>query len=791
MSIEQTTVCPIERDVPKEFWLSTRIYDKETYSCGYSFVIVCRREPIVLKRNLNSLFSTLWDQTTQRFLFPFEIVIVCNDDDKNSETASVCNEALLAWQQAGCDVGQCFSLLMYPFHISKPGLEHYVTSVQSVHSFVYLRQWAMQHCKFSRVCRWDADFYMTKEFAIGLSVSLQKDSDRDYDEWRFNVTDSGGITNNEPRIVSMYSKPLYKKYQLWEVVDYLQPKRKSGHVEAVARRDRNISVGYKSHYLESPWWYEKLQGKRNSTECTLESAFNLALAEETASKYYALKHFLPRDIQLFCRGSDPKADALCRSLPIIEEHLSLQWFVHWNLSNKTDNQPVVICSKTDRCNDDDNNNTKTVTTTHKEDVEPATALIDSCPENFQIKTLSLTDVKLGKLIRLESQGEFLKCIARCNKFCKTTCLNKDHDVGKMLVESSDRWKATTIKRRCMQALGKQYYIDQALTKSLSLSIDVGGEHPLKLADWETMQNCTHVFTITTCKRLDLFFQTMISFLTNTDVLSPMPRGFETDRALDSTLVGKESVTLTSSSFAFCPLRWADTVWLCVDDNSSEEDRKKMLKELPFVHFVFRDQSQKGHRKGMNVLWQWVLTHCPQCRYVIHLEDDWLFVGNGCGEKLNILENAMRVLSSRTDLGQVLFNPCYDEEPGRVSGGYTALPMPDLQPCSRPDHSFDRYLVHEHCDTSELRRLHPINHGWWPHYSLRPGITRVDVYKTVGKYNEDYKRAPNFEYEYGTRYINKGWKTGFLDIFSSWHLGPCTYQIRNEEHPNAYILNTEP
>ncbi len=92
-----------------------------------------------------------------------------------------------------------------------------------------------------------------------------------------------------------------------------------------------------------------------------------------------------------------------------------------------------------------------------------------------------------------------------------------------------------------------------------------------------------IFTITTCKRFDLFSKTINSFINCCDVLK-----------IDK--------------------------WLCVDDNSSEEDREKMKKLYPFFEFIFKTENEKGHVQSMNIIFDKI----KEYKYVCHMEDDWQF-----------------------------------------------------------------------------------------------------------------------------------------------------------------------
>ena len=122
------------------------------------------------------------------------------------------------------------------------------------------------------------------------------------------------------------------------------------------------------------------------------------------------------------------------------------------------------------------------------------------------------------------------------------------------------------------------------------------------------------FSVTTCKRFNLFEKTMNSFL---------------NCCLDVHLID---------------------FWLCVDDNSSEEDRNKMKKLYPFFTFYFKTREEKGHPRSMNIIRDTVKTP-----FLIHSEDDFKFFS-----KRNFISDSLDVLNSDSALGQCLFNKNYAE-----------------------------------------------------------------------------------------------------------------------------------
>ena len=248
------------------------------------------------------------------------------------------------------------------------------------------------------------------------------------------------------------------------------------------------------------------------------------------------------------------------------------------------------------------------------------------------------------------------------------------------------------------------------------------------------------YSITTCKRFDLFHKTINSFLNCCkDVL-------QIDR------------------------------WLCVDDNSNQEDRNKMKKLYPFFEFIWKKPEDKGHPESMNIIIDKVKTP-----YLLHMEDDWQFF-----ERKDYIKPALEILKENEKLGQVCFNRNYAEtlNDREVPGGHLKFST----------RSNFRYLIHEHYNTesdeyADFNRRHggKPSSCYWPHYSLRPSVLRTDIFKKIGRYNEN---TTHFEMEYSNRYVAKGYKTGFYDSICSLHIGRLTSERDDNTKKNAYELNDE-
>ena len=111
-------------------------------------------------------------------------------------------------------------------------------------------------------------------------------------------------------------------------------------------------------------------------------------------------------------------------------------------------------------------------------------------------------------------------------------------------------------------------------------------------------------TVTMCRRLPLFIQTMDSLLQNLE-----------DRALIAE-------------------------WIAIDDGSSAANLAEVARRYPFLRLMIHQG--RGHAGALNELFRQVKT-----RYLFHFEDDWLFLTPG-----RMLTQCLAVLRADPVLGQV-------------------------------------------------------------------------------------------------------------------------------------------
>jgi tetratricopeptide (TPR) repeat protein len=216
-----------------------------------------------------------------------------------------------------------------------------------------------------------------------------------------------------------------------------------------------------------------------------------------------------------------------------------------------------------------------------------------------------------------------------------------------------------------------------------------------------------MLTVTTCKRLSLFEETINS----------MKRNWKDISAVD--------------------------YFFCVDDNSSEEDRTTMQTKYPFFDYHMKGPTEKGHRESMNIIWNKLKEIQPT--YWIHMEDDWLYF-----KQENYVTRAIALLEKyeSQNIHQLVFNREY------------GLMLKDMNRTSvEPLES--GVVIH-----SQKPAQGP-NCAYWPHYSLQPSIVRTKAILELGNYDSP---NTFFERDYANKYGAAGYKTIFYDGVYSLHIG---------------------
>ena len=250
----------------------------------------------------------------------------------------------------------------------------------------------------------------------------------------------------------------------------------------------------------------------------------------------------------------------------------------------------------------------------------------------------------------------------------------------------------------------------------------------------TISPCV-IITFTTCKRFDLFQQTVNSIL---------------NMWTDVNMIG---------------------YWYCVDDNSSEEDRVKMRHAYPWMDYYMKSPEEKGHRISMKIIWNKLKEIRPE--YWIHMEDDFLFHTPG-----SYINKATQMMTDARNSGHNVRQILYNRNYGETARDYKIQGHKILR---RVTHEV---ALHQHKIGGEFAYG---NCHYWPHYSFRPSLIEVAAILAVGNYD-----TPNqfFEMDYANQWTKLGFLSGFYNQITNRHIGRLTSERNDRTQPNAYELNNE-
>lgn len=187
--------------------------------------------------------------------------------------------------------------------------------------------------------------------------------------------------------------------------------------------------------------------------------------------------------------------------------------------------------------------------------------------------------------------------------------------------------------------------------------------------------------ICTCKRLNCFIKSMDNFFKN---------------CLDHQLISK---------------------FIIFDDNSSKFDRNYMIKKYPDFKFIFKQHSEKGHSKSLNMISKYVET-----KYFLNWEDDTEFKKprNYIMDSIDILESTESI---DNNVVQVLFNDSgFSYQQKNNDKLKKEKPIPHIV------HIIDDETLLPESSEDFIIGIHH-----WPGYSDNAYIMHTNVLKKVGNF----------------------------------------------------------
>jgi hypothetical protein len=247
-----------------------------------------------------------------------------------------------------------------------------------------------------------------------------------------------------------------------------------------------------------------------------------------------------------------------------------------------------------------------------------------------------------------------------------------------------------------------------------------------------------LLTITSCRRYDLFYKTIVSFIENC-----------TDIHLIKNIIH-------------------------YDDSSSYEDRIKMndilyssFPNAEIINVNFERDSFSTDRRHLEIMKIWK-SDISNFEYVFHLEDDWLFVDKfSLYEGIELLKNNNGVGSvgfswEKKDFPRELFIP---QEIGNFWEWYYS-----------EKHELNEPLF---LDVVEMKYLPDgfwVKYINWPYFGFRPAIHDIKKINTLDNFNDS---MTSFELEFAIRYSKK-YKSFLHNKRICYHIG---------DNVSSYNLNS--
>jgi len=366
-------------------------------------------------------------------------------------------------------------------------------------------------------------------------------------------------------------------------------------------------------------------------------------------------------------------------------------------------------------------------------------------ENLSVNFLDNWDfsscVNLCRFLRAKDFHHLNKTL--CEYFLQVLGSNVDllDELGMSLWYLKEYEKSFQIYSYALEIPG----LDEKKVKHLVFNQHFSGEmiwdyytkYPKKIVDQiscrtpQEIEKCVITFTMTTCKRTDLFYKTINSFL---------------NCVTDVEMIGN---------------------WYIIDDNTSSSELDLISRLYPFFKIIRKSRLQKGHPQSMNIIRDLVTTP-----FLFHMEDDWMFY-----RRLNYMTKCLDVVTSNSKYGQCLVNVNYSELPSDgIPGGFF-----DRTTIGTP------YYQHEYYAVLPEKFVNIPSCAYWPHFSFRPSLVNTKIFRELGKFDTN---VGHFEMDYAYKYISKGYISCFLPYISSKHIGRLTSERHDKTKTNAYELNGE-
>ncbi len=276
-------IYPIEK--PASGWALKLDWYKKPKPTGISFILRAKNEEKTIGMALDSLKS---------LNIPYEVNVILNQCSDHTDKEVRDREDQSARSTTAMVGIPNIHIYQYPFQLGKTGIENVCTPVDSVHSTIWLLNWAMMRGQYSYTFRWDADFIMTSALAEEIGDIV---TNRTFDAVNIEALFSdSGKANTEPYLWANDLIPRYLRYSLWHLTRFAKTSTpKVGTAKNKIVHDSPLS-SKKSYWEAGPWWEKEEENE---------------LIKSIKDKYSLIKEKIG-SISLHARASCKESEELAR-----------------------------------------------------------------------------------------------------------------------------------------------------------------------------------------------------------------------------------------------------------------------------------------------------------------------------------------------------------------------------------------------------------------------------------------------------------------------------------------------
>ena len=195
---------------------------------------------------------------------------------------------------------------------------------------------------------------------------------------------------------------------------------------------------------------------------------------------------------------------------------------------------------------------------------------------------------------------------------------------------------------------------------------------------------------------------------------------------------------------------------------------ELRKSYPEFTFIDKDKNNKGQANSLNM----IIDKLSDYKFWLHWEDSWYSIGPTLRKTYNLM-NSSEINHMQLTKKDLLYNlPEVDND------HIKCINIVDYKMIKA------NYILKDmwkHWEINDLDWSVWKSSGWWPFFSLRPSMNKVDVILNTGYFNTQEDKWPfQFEFEWSLKWIRKN--DIIVGIFKNINV------VRDSDHVPTYDMN---